>query len=79
MIVYKVTHKYKLQKHTEYKNIGVYSSYELVEKTIEELKTKQGFCDTQDGFRIKKTFRFFNPKLINKTFWVDGFITYTSR
>ena len=77
MIVYKVTHKYKLQKHTEYKNIGVYSSYELVKKAIEELKTKQGFCDTQNGFIIKKTFRICKPKHIDKTFWVDGFITYT--
>ena len=35
MIVYKVVHKYKLQKHTELKNIGVYSSYDLAKNAIE--------------------------------------------
>ena len=76
MTVYKVVHKYKLQKHTEYKNIGIYGSYELAENTVEELKTKQGFCNTQNGFKIQKTFRLFKPKLINKTFWDNGFVTY---
>lgn len=77
MIIYKVTHEYRLQKNIEKKSIGVYCSYELAEKAIKELKNKQGFCDTQNGFEIKKIFRFFKPKLMNKTFWVDGFDTYT--
>ncbi len=76
MIVYKVIHKYKLQKHTEKKSIGIYSSCKLAEMAVEELKTKQGFSETQNDFKIKKTFRLSKPKLINKTFWVDGFITY---
>lgn len=77
MVTYKVIHKYKLCKHNEIKSIGIYSSYELAENAIEQLKTKQGFCDTQNGFKIKKIFRIREPKIINKTFWVDGFITYT--
>lgn len=77
MLVYKVIHKYKLQKHVEKKSIGVYSSYELAKNVVEKLKTKQGFCDTSNCFKIKKTFRFCKPKLIDKTFWVDGFVTYT--
>lgn len=77
MIVYKVVHKYKLQKHTELKNIGVYSSYDLAENAIEKIKKAQGFNDTQNGFKIQKTFRLFKPKLINQTFWDEGFVTYT--
>ncbi len=77
MIIYKITHKHKLKKYIEKKSVGVYSSYELAEKAIKELKTKEGFCDTPNGFEIKKTFRFCKPKLLDKTFWVDGFVTYT--
>ena len=77
MIVYKVVHKYKLQKHTELKNIGVYSSYDLAKNAIEKLKNKPGFRDTQNGFKVQKTFRFLKPKLINKTFWDEGFVTHT--
>lgn len=64
MIVYKVIHKYKLCKHNEIKNIGVYSSYELAEKAVEQLKTKQGFCDTQNGFIIKKLLEFANLNIL---------------
>lgn len=77
MIFYKVTHKYKLGDHFERKNIGIYSSKENAINAVEELKRKAGFCDTQDGFMIKKKLRLFKPKLIDKTFWVDGFFTYT--
>ncbi len=76
MIVYKVVHKYKLQKHTELKNIGVYGSYDSAKNAIEKLKNKPGFRDTQNGFKIRKTFRLLKPKLINKTFWDEGFVTY---
>jgi len=77
MIFYKVTHKYKLRDHFESMDIGVYSSISNAENAIEHLKDKDGFRDTVDGFRIKKVFRLCKPKLIDKTFWIDGFITYT--
>lgn len=77
MICYKVTHKYKLDNHFERKDIGIYSSEANAQNTVEELKQKTGFCDTQDGFKIKRVFKIFKPKLIDKTFWVDGFDTYT--
>ncbi|MBQ7347330.1 MAG: hypothetical protein IJW55_05175 [Clostridia bacterium] len=77
MILYKVTHKYKLGTHFERKDIGIYTSKENAVDTIEKLKRKVGFCDTKEGFRLKKVFRIFKPKFIDKTFWVDGFITYT--
>lgn len=76
MICYRVTHKYKLDNHFERKDIGIYSLEANAQNAVEELKQKTGFCDTQDGFKVKKVFRFFKPKLIDKTFWVDGFVTY---
>ena len=40
-------------------------------------KTKSGFKDTTDGFRITKVIYFFKPRLLDNTFWVDGFDTYS--
>lgn len=77
MICYKVTHKYKLDNHFERKDIGIYSSEENAQNAVEELKTKTGFCDTQDGFKIKKVSKIFKPRFLDKTFWIDGFDTYT--
>ena len=75
MICWKVTHKYKLTDHIERKEIGIYSSEEKAKAAIELLKTKDGFKDTAYGFRIKKVFRFFKPRLLDNTYWIDGFIT----
>ena len=76
MIFYKVTHKYKLDGHFEQKDIGIYSSEQNARNVVEGLKQKPGFCDTQDGFVIKSVFRLFKPRLVDKTFWCDGFDTY---
>ena len=77
MICWKVSHKYKLIDHIECKNIGIYSSKENAEKAIAELKTKNGFKDTLNGFKITKVFPLFKPRLLDNTYWVDGFDTYT--
>ena len=76
MICWKVYHKYKLIDHIERKDIGIYSSLENAEKAIDSLKTKSGFKDTADGFRITKVFTLFTPRLLDNTYWVDGFDTY---
>lgn len=76
MIYYEVSHKYKLQNHIERKDIGIYSSIENAHKTVDNLKTKIGFCDHQNGFTVKRVFRLFKPKHLDKTFWIDGFDTY---
>lgn len=76
MICYKVIHKYKLQGHYESKKIGIYSSHLNAKNAIEVLKDKDGFRDTCDGFIMKKVFRFHKPRLVDKTYWVDGFMTY---
>ena len=77
MICWKVSHKYKLIDHVERKEIGIYSSLENAEKAIALLKTKSGFRDTVEGFQIKKVFTLFQPHLLDRTDWVDGFDTYT--
>jgi hypothetical protein len=74
---YKVTHNYKLNGHYERKHIGVYSSVEKAEEAIDTLKNKKGFSKTPSGFQIKRIFRISKPKLLDKTFWIDGFVTYT--
>lgn len=73
---YKVTHKYKLIDHYEKKEIGIYSTLELANDAIEILKNKPGFSSTVEGFIIKKVFRIFAPKLLNMTYWSEGFVTY---
>lgn len=76
MICWKVSHKYKLIDHIERKDIGIYSSLEKAENAIASLKTKSGFKDTADGFRITKVFVLFKPRLLDNTYWVNGFDTY---
>ena len=77
MICYSLSHKYKLDDHYENKDIGIYSSRDKAESAVNDLKEKSGFKDTTDGFKIKKVFRLFKPKLLDNTFWSDGFDTYT--
>lgn len=77
MILYKLSHKHKLGDHYETAHIGIYSTRNGAESAINDLKEKSGFRDTPDGFRIKKVFSLVKPKLVDKTFWVDGFDTYT--
>ena len=77
MICWKLSHKHKLMNHIESKTIGIYSSLENAEKAIASLKTKSGFKNTAEGFRIKKVFCLFKPRFLDNTYWVDGFDTYT--
>ena len=77
MICWKVSHRHKLSNHIERKDIGIYSSLENAEKAVATLKTKNGFKDTVDGFRITKVFTLFKPRLLDNTYWIDGFDTYT--
>jgi hypothetical protein len=77
MIYYKVVHRYKLIDHFECKDIGIYSSLANAEKAMTLLRDKSGFKETANGFKIKKQIRLFKPKLLDRTFWIDGFDTYT--
>ena len=77
MIYWKVSHQYKLLDHIERKDIGIYSSLENAQKAVALLKTKRGFQDTADGFRIAKVLFLFKPRILDHTYWLDGFDTYT--
>ena len=74
---YEVTHKHKLDNHFEKYYIGIYSNLLLAREAVKSLEDKPGFSSTVDGFRIKKVFRLFKPKLVDRTYWVDGFVTET--
>ena len=76
MFYYRVTHKYMLFDHIEKKDIGIYSSLEKANMEINLLQDKNGFKETKDCFFVKKVFKFTKPKLLDKTFWIDGFDTY---
>ena len=79
MIYYKVIHFFftKQKVHFHFLNIGVYDSYQKANDAIKELKTKPGFYLRPDKFYIIKTVKFKTPDCINKTFWADGFKSYT--
>ncbi len=79
MIYYKVIHFFftKQKEHFHFFYIGIYDSYEKAKETIEELKTKQGFSLRPDKLYIIKTVKFKTPDCLNKTFWADGFKSYT--
>ena len=73
---YKVIHSYELNKSSEIKEIGVFSSKSKAQKAIDIVKNKPGFVDYQDCFIIKKIFKVFKPTFLNRIFWEDGFDTY---
>lgn len=57
-------------------DIGIFDSAEKAQLAVEKVKDKPGFCDHKDKIRIRKRIRFFVPKLLNRIFWEDGFVTY---
>ena len=79
MIYYKVVHLFftKQADHIHYFNIGIYNSKALAMDAVEMLKTKEGFCLHPEKFHIFRVLRFKKPKLLNQTYWIDGFTTYT--
>ncbi len=76
---YKLTHSYKSatkpRKHCFH--IGVYSDKEKALAAIEELKQKSGFSEYPNGFKVSKQLYILKPRLLDRTYWVDGFFTYT--
>lgn len=78
MIYYKVIHLFftKQADHIHCFVIGIYDSKQKAQDAINELKTKEGFCLRPNKFYIFKTIRFKKPRLLNMTYWQDGFTTY---
>ena len=79
MLYYKVIHLFltKQADHIHYFNIGIYDAKKLAENAVQILKTKDGFKLHPHKFHIIRVFRLKKPKLLNKTYWIDGFTTYT--
>jgi hypothetical protein len=74
--LFRLDHIYKLDNHFEKKHIGVFSSEEKAKNAIQSVINKPGFCDHPTGFRIRKRWYVIRPRLLNITYWVDGFETY---
>ncbi len=79
MIYYRLTHFFitKQADHLHGFDIGIFDSEEKAKAALASVKDKPGFCLRPNAFRIRKVFRFRKPKLLNQTYWVDGFTTYT--
>ena len=79
MIYYRLTHFFITRQpdHFHGFDIGIYDSKEKAQAALELLKTKPGFCLRPNAFRIRKVFRFKRPRLVNNTYWDEGFETYT--
>ena len=79
MICYHLTHFFITRQHDHFHgfDIGIYDSKEKAEAALAEVKDKPGFCQRPNAFHIRRVFRFRKPKLLNRTYWVDGFVTYT--
>ena len=78
-IYYRVFHIFftKQAEHIHFFDIGIYDSKEKAMGVIEEMRTKEGFSLRPNRFYIRRVFRFHAPKLLNRTYWIDGFTTYT--
>ena len=78
MICHRLTHFFitRQAEHFHYFDIGIYDSKEKAQAALELLKTKPGFCLRPKAFRIRRVIRFKRPRLLNNTYWIDGFETY---
>ena len=79
MIYYRLTHFFvtRQPEHFHHFDIGIYDSKENAQAALAQLKTKPGFCLHPYAFRIRRVIRFKRPRLLNRTYWADGFETYT--
>ena len=57
-------------------DIGIFDSIEKAQQIVEKVKDKPGFCEHKEKIKICKRIKFFTPKLLNKIFWEEGFVTY---
>jgi hypothetical protein len=67
MSVFLVQHSYEIDDCEETKTIGIYSTKEKAEETIEKFKKIQGFKDYPDCF-------FIDEYMVDKDHWTEGFI-----
>lgn len=79
MVCYKVVHLFFSRKpeYIHCFDIGIYDSKEKASSAIAQLRIKEGFCLRPNQFYTFKVLRIRPPKLLNRTYWVEGFTTYT--
>ena len=67
--VFVVQHVHEFDDEAEdVKMIGVYSTQEQAEQAVARLRSREGFCDTPDGFHISRY-----P--LDVDHWTEGYIT----
>jgi hypothetical protein len=67
--VYLLWHEYETDDgRDEEKFIGVYSTEEMAQRAIEQLRNQPGFKDIPEGFKIY-------PNIVDETGWPEGFVT----
>ena len=74
--LFRLDHSHSLDNHIERKKIGIFSSEEKAKNAIQSIIIKPGFCDYPTGFKIRKRWYLTSPRLLDITYWVDGFDTY---
>ena len=79
MVYYKAIHLFFTRQadHIHYFLIGIYDSRAKASEAIALLKGQEGFCLRPDHFHVLPVLRLRKPKLLNRTYWIGGFETYT--
>lgn len=79
MLCYRLIHFFLTPKpdHVHFFDIGIYDSREKAQQARSQLKDKPGFRLRPKAFHIVPVLRFKRPELLNNTYWIDGFETYT--
>ena len=68
MLYYKVT--------CEEKDVGIYSSKENALGAMDILLKQYGFGGKQEDFKLSRVLRLRKPKMLDKTFWSNGYVNY---
>ena len=79
MLYYRVCHLFftRQANYIHFFNIGIYDSRKCAEDAIELLKSREGFRLRPKKFYIVPVLRLKKPRLLNRTYWTEGFIPYS--
>ena len=81
MIYYRVIHFFitKEPEHLHRFDIGIYDNKKKAVKAVKRLRKQEGFRLRPNNFYIIPVIRIVKPRLLNITYWNDGFFTYTHK
>lgn len=68
MLYYKVTY--------EGKDVGIYSSKDNALGAMDVLLKQYGFTGKKENFKLSSVLRLRKPKMLDQTFWSNGFVNY---